>query len=78
MNIFWTKEARRWHLNRWIAELRRIAYAADIATSDGEKPLPKTKRKKHFCIKKFETDFNAGLTPKESFDKEYQRWIDNA
>lgn len=66
------------NVNKWINELRQIAYLAPLANEDGEKNLCKTWKKKHFCKYNFISAFENGLTPQQAFDEEMQLWEDNA
>lgn len=68
------------NINHWIAELRRIALAADLRTevAKGEfKKMPKSERIKLFNKANFKDQFDSGYTPQEAFENEMEAWQDS-
>jgi len=64
------------NINHWIAELRKIAYKADLREDDNETPLTMESRKELFNKSNFSERFEDGLTPQEAFENEMECWMD--
>lgn len=64
------------NINHWIAELRKIAYKADLREDDNETPLTMESRKELFNKSNFSERFKEGLTPQEAFETEMECWMD--
>ena len=62
--------------NHWLAELRDIARAKKVYNEGDDKPMTEQQLKTVFNPVNFRYDFDAGLTPQQTFDKEMELWAD--